>query len=341
MNLELREERETIALTRDRLHRGVTAMDTASRALLAIPLACLGVISLLLAMVGCLMMKETGMVLWSVFMIGCFGFFAVLLLSVSFWWMRDTAMRIVLGIKRLAARMRHPGSAVIADYPWNAAGIYDDYYRRLLTPLMGAFFSLLIGIAFAGYDHFYPDASLASAGSEGRRTLIHFVFYSMEWACLLAFLFCAALVSNVYLNQGRHFMIFREFPFHPGAMVRCALRHSRTLSEAKRLVITLRHIEEKLVPSEKQKGAFNHLCFQAYSVTAALDMNRAGRDEEGNISIELPVPPDAPGTRLRSAEPCYWELEFYDEAKGSDNAVRFLIPLYREEGSPQCGEGAS
>jgi hypothetical protein len=117
-------------------------------------------------------------------------------------------------------------------------------------------------------------------------------------------------------------------PLRTGARAEFSFGLADGAAEIRRATFTLRHFREAAAEEATP------LCTLAVAESGDPPPRtmQAGLD----VVVAFDVPGDAPGTRMVSATPSYWEFEVVGETREGLYEERFLVPLYAaaERSSP-------
>src|SRR6185503_4312602 len=128
-------------------------------------------------------------------------------------------------------------------------------------------------------------------------------------------------------KYGRARLAFQSFPFFLGETLTARLGTSRPIGRFKKLVFTLRCIEERTETRRTAKGtSIQTVCDQLWADEVAQD---AGDLREGNeVTVRFDLPDGDYGTRLSEAPARYWELTVVADTPGVEFSAKFLVPVY-------------
>ncbi|NIQ01993.1 MAG: hypothetical protein GWM98_17635 [Nitrospinaceae bacterium] len=244
---------------------------------------------------------------------GVFGFF-FLLAGLSFIWHGGIGLRRKAEIRN--AKKSRASSPWLWDYPWQALGISDNRFKKVLHALL----MITVFAVFLAPFHWWAFVSRDGGTMVKAMVIVFDVIFGLAGGIYL--------VSNLalFLKYGNSRLRFNNFPFLLGDALSVTL--ADLPAEIRELSLDLRFIEEKYeTRSRGTKRESVVVCYQLYHESRTL----AGREvsPSGKLALEWQLPDDASLTTTLSERPArFWELEVKADTPGVDYHSRFLLPVY-------------
>lgn len=215
----------------------------------------------------------------------------------------------------------HPQSAILADYPWNVAGIKKSPWGRVWKSLGPTIFLAVFLAPFNWWAWYSGAESL----------LLKIIVTLFDLGLILATVelgrrFLAAL------KYGSSALEYARFPCFTGDRVDLRWLPPSGLENAARLTFVLRCVEEWL--EYESTGEGRRVTIIHEQLWAATRMIEGPADSRVNqpISLSFELPATVPGSKLSGMLPAiFWELEVSAEATGVDFQERYLVPIYSSE----------
>lgn len=209
------------------------------------------------------------------------------------------------------ARREHPEEPWLADHAWSGRGEFDGTPGDAAGSFVAAGAMALVLTPFHVWAFRSGSCPIPLLGVLGLFDLI-----------LLAIAGQAVHLALRWLRYGRPELRFRRFPFFLGEAVEAEFRVAADVMAIRKLVFTLRCVQERLETKENQTGvtvSMHEVWAKSWTVQPAA--------RRVAVLVELPSDP-ALATELERVVPRYWELEVTGEAPGVDLGSRFLVPVY-------------
>lgn len=208
-----------------------------------------------------------------------------------------------------------PDQPWLGDYPWKTEGFRAGGLWPSLRAFLGAAFIFLFLAPFHGWA--YHDGSCFLYGIVGLFDLLALGTIAYGLHLFIRF-----------VKFGSSWVRYHKFPYHPGDLVELAWGSDRGIGSFRKLVFTLRQIQERLETRGSDDGqTTTHVRYQQWADRFVID--GPGQHPGGaDLPVTFLLPPDARGTELRGNPPRYWELEIHADTPGVDFKETYLIPVY-------------
>ena len=256
---------------------------------------------------------DPGKVHAPMWVIGIFGLF-FLLAGLSFMW------HGVDGVRRKArvntAKATRASSPWLWDYEWQALGISDNKFRKvmhglLMLVVMGGFLAPFNWWAFVS-----EDGTLMVKGMV--------IFFDLVFGLAGGYYFLHNLA--LFLKYGNSRLQFGEFPFFLGDKLSVTLVDLP--GEINHLQLDLRFIEEKYETRQRGNSKESRVvCYQLYHESRTFKGREVSSSRSLSLEWDLPGEPELT-TTLSQRPARFWELEVKADTPGVDYHSRFLLPVY-------------
>lgn len=234
-----------------------------------------------------------------------------------------TAMGVKSIFVNRRTRMRqaeHPGEPWLVD-DWQAEGTKDQPRATLggqlgLTAFMAVFLSPFNYFVFLEPGNDVPFFAKALVGLFD----------------LFLVLMVVGILTTLWhrTRYGRSRLAFGSFPFFLGHSLSARLATGRSLGTFKKLVFTLRCIEERTETRRTTRGGVSSQTYCDQLWAEVVTLNESWALNEGEIPISFRLPEGDLGTRLAESPARYWEIEVTADTPGLDYSAVFPVPVYAQ-----------
>lgn len=256
---------------------------------------------------------DPGKVHAPLWVIGVFGLM-FLLAGLSLMWHGVDGIRRKAKIKSLKAT--RAGSPWLWDYEWQALGITDNKFKKVIHALV----MLIVMGTFLAPFNWWAFAS----GEGGTMVTLMVGFFDLVFGLAGGYYFFHNL--TLYMKFGNSRLRFSDFPFFLGDKLKVKLVDLPR--EIDHLQLDLRFIEEQYEYRGSGKNRSQQVvCYQLFHEERTVPGNAVS--PSGFLAVEWLLPTEPEITSTLSERPArFWELEVKADTPGVDYHSRFLLPIY-------------